>query len=310
MRIINTCLYTLCCFVSTVSTYAQHSYTLPDSVHRILFLGNSITYAGQYVSYIEAALALSDPERKFEIINVGLPSETVSGLSEEGHADGKFPRPDLHERLARVLEQTQPDLVFASYGMNDGIYLPFDDERFQAYKNGINWLHEEVENAGATIIHLTPPVYDERKGAAYANLLDIYSEWLISNRYTKDWLVVDVHGPMKKYMEDKRLLDPDFKYAADGVHPNKSGHWIMTRPLLAYLGMTQIATYQDADAAFGSFSNGLDVLQLVEERQAITKDTWLSATGHTRPGMKTGIPLDAAEIKSKEIQREIDRLLR
>ena len=36
----------------------------------------------------------------------------------------KIPRPDLHERLERVLTQTKPDLVFARYGMNDGIYLP------------------------------------------------------------------------------------------------------------------------------------------------------------------------------------------
>jgi hypothetical protein len=37
-----------------LSVQGQDSYTLPDSVHRIVFLGNSITYAGQYVSYIEA----------------------------------------------------------------------------------------------------------------------------------------------------------------------------------------------------------------------------------------------------------------
>jgi len=34
----------------------------------------------------------------FEILNLGLPSETVSGLSEPNHAGGAFPRPDLHER--------------------------------------------------------------------------------------------------------------------------------------------------------------------------------------------------------------------
>ena len=85
---------------------AQDRATLPESVHRVLFLGDSITYGGQYVSFVEAYFVTRYPERQIEFINAGLPSETVSGLSEEGHADGKFPRPDLRERLARVLEQT------------------------------------------------------------------------------------------------------------------------------------------------------------------------------------------------------------
>ncbi|WP_339785858.1 SGNH/GDSL hydrolase family protein [uncultured Imperialibacter sp.] len=285
-----------------LSAQSQGSYIIPDSVQRIAFLGNSITYAGQYVSYIEACLKLTYPNRKFEVINVGLPSETVSGLSEPNHADGKFPRPDLRERLDRVLEQTQPELVFASYGMNDGIYLPFDDSRFQAYKEGINWLHEEVSKSGAVIIHLTPPVFDERKGAAYANVLDIYSDWLISNRYTKGWSVADVHGPMKKHLEDRRLIDPDFKYASDGVHPDKAGHWIMAKAILAYLELNELAR---ADTA----SNGEKILQLIEERQSIMKDAWLTATGHTRPGMNEGIPLSEANLKARAIEVIIQKLI-
>ena len=92
---------------------------------RVLFLGDSITYSGQYVELIEAYFVTRFPKRQIEFLNLGLPSETVSGLSEPGHAGGAFPRPDLHERLARVLEKTKPDVVIACYGMNDGIYLPF-----------------------------------------------------------------------------------------------------------------------------------------------------------------------------------------
>src|SRR4051812_25020588 len=78
-------------------------------VHRVVFLGDSITYSGQYVEFIEAFLRLDDPAIRREFLDLGLPSETVSGLSEPGHAAGKFPRPDLHERLDRVLEQTRPN---------------------------------------------------------------------------------------------------------------------------------------------------------------------------------------------------------
>src|SRR5687768_9469213 len=62
-------------------------------VARIVFLGDSITHSGQYVDEVEAELLLAYPGRRFEVISVGLSSETVSGLSEVGHAKGKFPRP-------------------------------------------------------------------------------------------------------------------------------------------------------------------------------------------------------------------------
>src|SRR6476660_7203779 len=92
---------------------------------RIVFLGDSITHSGEYVTCLEAYLLTHFPERPYEIIDVGLPSETVSGLSEPGHAGGAFPRPNLHERLDRVLQKLNPNLVIACYGMNDGIYYPY-----------------------------------------------------------------------------------------------------------------------------------------------------------------------------------------
>jgi hypothetical protein len=97
--------------------------------HTILFLGNSITYAGGYIEDVEAWYLTRHPRHNIAFIDLGLPSETVSGLSEPGHADGRFPRPDLHERLRRVLEKVHPEVIFACYGMNDGIYLPFDQGR-------------------------------------------------------------------------------------------------------------------------------------------------------------------------------------
>src|SRR5258706_9890367 len=92
--------------------------------HRIVFLGDSITYSGQYIDYLESVLLARYPDQRYELLDLGLPSETVSGLSEPGHAGGQFPRPCLFERLDRVLAKTKPDIVFACYGMNDGIYYP------------------------------------------------------------------------------------------------------------------------------------------------------------------------------------------
>jgi lysophospholipase L1-like esterase len=287
----------------------QESYTVPEDVSRIVFLGNSITYKGLYVTYLETWLTLTYPERNIEFMNVGLPSETVSGLSEPGHAKGAYPRPVLRERLDRVLEQTNPDLVFACYGMNDGVYLPFDDARFRKYREGIEWLHAEVMASGAEIVFLTPPVYDPRKGAAYSNVLDIYSAWLISKRYTDQWKVADLHGPMRTFLEEQREADPSFYLARDGVHPGETGHWLMAREILHFMGHQEVKDIGTIQGALAPFPYGQEVLELIDRRQRIMKDAWLTSTGHTRPRMKEGMSMEDAEASCQEIRQTIDTLL-
>ncbi len=284
-------------------------YSIPEDTKRIVFLGNSITYQGKFVSYIDAYLTLRYPEKKLEIINVGLPSETVSGLSEPNHADGKFPRPDLRERLQRVLDGLKPDLVIANYGMNDGIYLPFDEARFDKFKTGIEWMHQSVENSGAHLIHVTPPIYDEQKGVDYANVLDLYSDWLVSCRYSSlNWKVIDLHLPMKKHLEYQRLIDPDFTFAKDGIHPNDLGHFIMAREILSGLG-EQVKEAKNIEELLSSFPRGMTILSLVEQRQEILRNAWLSQTRHQRPGLPDGLPLSEASQKAEKINQEIQLLL-
>ncbi|SFB25959.1 Lysophospholipase L1 [Algoriphagus aquimarinus] len=296
--------------VFNVSAFSQTDYSIPEEAQRIVFLGNSITYAGQYISYVETYHRLKHPDRDLEWINVGLPSETVSGLSEDNHAGGAFPRPDLHERLDRVFEQLQPDVVFVNYGMNDGIYLPLDEERFQKYKDGINWLDAKITAIGAHAIFVTPPIFDPLKGAAYANVLDSYSDWLLSRRYTDEWKVLDIHWPMRKYLEDQRGLDSAFYLAKDGVHPGEIGHWLMANEILLGIGESEVMEFADIHEAIASFANGEEVLMLVSKRQAILRDAWLRSTGHLRPGLSEGMPMLEAEEIAMEIEEQIKVLLK
>lgn len=305
----------LFCFSLLICCQAFAVHNIGDSVKRILFLGNSITWAGNYVNDVDAYLTAIYPERNFYVINAGLPSETVSGLSEDDHAGGSFPRPDLHERLARVLEQTKPDLVFACYGMNDGIYLPLNNERFQKFKDGINWLHNEVLKTGARLIHITPPVYDESKGKSigYANVLDRYSNWLLGLKKSSAWEVIDIHFPMKKYLEAHRRVDKKygldgFALTNDGVHPGEAGHWIMAKQILLYLGRNEV---KKSASVIESLSQTIDAgryIELVSQRDNMMRDAWLSATGHKRPGLPQGLALSEAQIKYDELTHRIKSL--
>ena len=155
----------LLCFSGVVTAADQAPAKLLDQSRRMVFLGDSITAAGQYVAYFDAWLETRGAENTPTVIDAGLPSETVSGLSEEGHAGGQFPRPDLAERLDRGLAITKPDLVIACYGINCAIYEHFDEGRLKKYQDGIAHLKSAVEKVGATLVLVTPPFYDDQRAA-------------------------------------------------------------------------------------------------------------------------------------------------
>lgn len=293
------------------------SQEIGSGVKKILFLGNSITHQGNYVNDVETYVLTRLPERKLEFMNLGLPSETVSGLSEPDHAGGSFPRPDLHERLQRVLQQTRPDLVIACYGMNDGIYLPFDNERFDRFIKGVQWLHDSVVSTGAKIIHVTPPHYDEWRGgkAGYENTLRRYAAWLLEQRARQKWKVIDIYTPMEKYLAAHRRVDASFNIdgfalSPDGIHPEETGHWIMARQILLYLGFTDAKRYPSIKASLGKIQNGKEIYALVKKRQNLMRDAWLTSTGHLRPGLPTGLPLVEAEEKARDITGKLDTLMK
>jgi lysophospholipase L1-like esterase len=292
-------------------------------VRRVVFLGDSITYAGQYIEYVEAFVRARDPALRCEFLDLGLPSETVSGLSEPGHAGGRFPRPVLSERLDRVLARTKPDLIVACYGMNDGIYYPFSMERFRKYQEGITDLRSKAAAIGARVLHLTPPVFDPAPIRSktlpagldeyrlpfegYDDVLDRYSAWLLA-RKADGWDVVDLHGPLKRQLEDGHRRDPRFRLADDGVHLNAAGHWRIARSILA-AWKYEVPDAGSGEEALSTLPHGRVVLGLVQKRQRLLKDAWLTDTGHKRPGMAPGLPLDEARRRGDEIEAEIRKNL-
>lgn len=294
--------------LSAATPALTQSSPFPKGTKRILFLGNSITYAGTYVTDLETYFITHFPKQSYEFINAGLPSETVSGLSEPNHADGRFSRPDLHERLDRVLAQTKPDVVFACYGMNDGIYLPLDEARFRAFQEGMRWLHTQLEKAGAKrIIFLTPPAHDDKKlGLQGYNLtLDAYSRWLLTQRDSSKWEVADVHFPMNRFLLDKRSVDSTFKLAPDGVHPGELGHWLIARQVLQFLDQNVADTPELSATLLNNLRNA-ELANLVSQRQAIMKDAWLNLTGHKRPEMAPGLPM----LEARRLYNNIDARIR
>ncbi|MEM7233787.1 MAG: SGNH/GDSL hydrolase family protein [Planctomycetota bacterium] len=217
----------------------------------IVFLGDSITQNGTYIDYVESFLATRFPQVKFRIHNIGLSSETVSGTSEVDHDP---PRPFVHDRFARDVVPLAPDVVVVCYGMNDGNYSAFDEDRFRAYRRGVRLLVRRIRNeTGARVTFLTPPPFDaERRRVSdpdakhdgyknphvgYDDVLAGYSKWLLGLRAPR-WqdglrlVVGDVHGLTNRHLERRRRDRQGFYLAGDAVHPNATGHWLIAQALL------------------------------------------------------------------------------
>ena len=298
-----------CSLLVSCATHETRERPMLPGATRVLVLGDSITHSGQYVEFIETYFVTRFPGRTIEFLNLGLPSETVSGLSEAGHAGGQFPRPDLHERLERVLEKTKPDVVIACYGMNDGIYLPFSGDRLGKFTNGLVRLRDRVAAARAKIIHVTPPTFDEArgKGPGYGETLDRYADWMLAQRRA-GWDVVDLHGPMNRHLAERRRTEPGFFLAGDGVHPGEAGHWIMAKQILLYLGAKDLTNIDAPKAMLSVHPEGNQLLRLIQQKQHLLRDAWLTETGHQRPGMSKGLPIAEAQAKAEELQKNIQTL--
>ena len=298
--------------IAGLSLFALNAAAAPfstDGVKTVMFLGDSITHGGHYVAIFDARLRELRGNRVPDVINLGLPSETCSGLSEAYHP---FPRPDVHERLDRALARLKPDLVFACYGMNDGIYHPFSEERFAAYRAGVEKLVRKVTATGAKLYLITPPPFDPvpmRKSGkllpadaeefGYKGIFEGYND--VMGRYAA-WLktfkgpiqgVIDVRTPIMAKVEALRRGNPGLTLSGDGVHIDRRGHEIFATALLNGLGLD------------GEPAPDAALLKLVGQKHQATHVAWLTEVGHQRPGPNATRPFAESMAQAAAAEKKI-----
>jgi lysophospholipase L1-like esterase len=268
---------------------------------RVVFLGDSNTQAGGYVTFTTYYLEKLHPKTDFDVLGLGLASETLSGLSEEGHAGGKFPRPCLFERLDRLLEKVKPEVVFACYGMNDGIYLPLDRGRSAAFQKGVRKLIDQCKAAGVKQIFLiTPPIYDLTAKAGefnYDEVLAEYARWETTLK-APGTHVIDLHTAMRKARDGR--AEP---FAKDRVHFGDDGHLLVARTILAALG---VKAPEETVAAIKADP----LYKLVAEKRELRSAAWVKHVGYTREKTVKPQPLGTAEADAAKLQEKIDALRR
>lgn len=278
----------------------------PLEPERWLVLGDSIAWDGRWVADLQTWLVVTRGAQAPELVDGALPSETVAGLSEPEHLQHGFARPCLFERLGRVLDGVQPDFVLACYGMNDGLYQPLDEARSAAFRSGVERLVGELERRGLAFTLLTPPPFDETRasvgrGADYDAVLESYSAWLVAQR-ARGWSVIDTRAGLTTLLARERTLDPAFTFSPDGVHLDERGH----RAFAVFVAGA-LAPDATAQREPEHIEATLAHLDPAPARALVTtlRDAWLTHTGHQRPGLPQGWPLDAARARAHELRQTL-----
>jgi len=301
--------------VGTLATdYASRA--LKRTGPKIVFLGDSITANGAYIDYAETWFLLNSRQRLPRFIDLGLSSETVSGLSEPHHP---FPRPWVHDRLDRVLEATHPEVVVACYGINCGIYQPFSEERFAKYQEGIKTLIDKVNAIGGRVVLFTPPpfagkytkVREPADGTDfgfktpykdYDDVMARYAAWLLTLDGNDGVRVADIRKAMLPHIAHS--------YARDPVHPKPFGHEVMGEAFLRHWGAkTGVTIPSDGTSPHQDDALWQAVQKLVRERRLAYDKALLDHIGHKRPGAKPKYSLAGGIERAQEIDARIAGLL-
>ncbi len=288
-----------CLLATVVVACAQSAEALAGK--RIVVLGDSITQGGTYVSFMDYFLQKSRPQLRFEVYPLGLSSETLSGLSEAGHAGGKFPRPSLFERLGRTLEKMKPEVVFACYGINDGIYQPLEEARFKAFQTGVTKLLDQCQAAGVKQVYLvTPPIFDATTKPGefnYDSVMTAYAAWEVQLK-RPGLTVIDLHTAMRKARDARTEV-----FSRDRVHPGDDGHLLMARTILAGAGVTTLdITAKEAMAD--------PLFKAVDQLRKLRASKWMAYIGYSRERVVAPTPLGDADEQVAKLQAKVDELRR
>jgi lysophospholipase L1-like esterase len=265
---------------------------------RVVYLGDSITQSGEYVTLVTYYLEKLHPKKDFDVIGLGLESETLSGLSEDGHADGKFPRPCLFERLGRLLEKAKPRPRVRLL-WDQRRHLPLDDERFAAFKKGVTKLIEKCKEAGVKEVYLiTPPIFDftPKKGEFnYDTVMTEYAKWEAELK-VPGVRVIDLHTAMRKARDAR--TEP---FSKDGVHPGDDGHLLIARTVLTALAVNV------PDETVADIQKD-PLYKLIAEKRTLRSAHWMKHIGYTRENTVKPEPLGTVEVDAAKVQERIDAL--
>lgn len=285
----------------------------------VLVVGDSVTDGGKYVSYLNSYFRLHQPQEEVQFINLGVSSETVSGLSEPAHP---FPRPCVLNRMDKITDHFQAAMAIICYGINDGIYYPLSQERMDAYEKGMEILVEKFQQKGIEVCIMTPPPFDchsfqhemydiDALEFSYLNpyigyneVMGAYANMLLDKFAGTVSTIINLHSILSEDIKTRREVDPAYR-SGDGIHPDQHGHYIIARTILSNLFHVNLSKFED----MLSGDNGT-FLKLIEEKDLILHSYYKEMIGHDNPFKNQVFPYGLMGAKIKELDTTIDTYIK
>ena len=201
---------------------------------RVVFVGNSITEAGYYESYIWLYYMLHYPGRRVTIYNAGIGGDRAKNIV---------------ARLDDDVFAKKPTIICLTFGMNDSGYWEFlqanadstAKERVKECRSYFDQITKRLKDYPAEKIMITSSLYDETvknpknyfpKKSQAMDAIAAFQERAASDNH---WGFVDFLHPMTAITLREQQKDSTFTLTgSDRIHPGNAGHFVM-----AYLFLKQ-----------------------------------------------------------------------
>jgi len=205
---------------------------------KVAFVGNSITEAGYYESYIWLYYMLHYPGRRITVYNCGIGGDRAKNI--------------LY-RLDDDVFTKKPTTICLTFGMNDSGYFEFlssnadstAKERVRESRLFFDTIGHKLKTfTAAKKILITSPLYDEtmknpknyfpKKSMAMEEISAFQQKAAMANR----WGFVDFFHPMTEITLREQKRDSAFTLTGpDRIHPGNAGHFVMAWLFLKAQGL-------------------------------------------------------------------------
>src|SRR5205807_2599583 len=125
---------------------------------KVVWLGSTLIEREQRYGYWETALTARWPDRNITFRNLGWSGDNVYG---EARLAFDITKPELGlKRMVDLTLAEKPTVIFICYGTNES----FEGEAgLEKFEKGLEKLLDELKPAGARIVLMAPPMFEEAK---------------------------------------------------------------------------------------------------------------------------------------------------
>jgi lysophospholipase L1-like esterase len=208
---------------------------------RIFFVGDSITFRGNYTKQVQNYLNTLYPGYHLSFTNVGVGGWTATNFLQYS---GPIPT-----GLNYVVAQ-HPDIATICFGMNDAGYVPFSASNFNTFVASMTQIVSTLTGAGIQVVLLSPGMVDQSVPYAsnpsnipsdYNTTLGTYAQWVLNFASARGIPAYDIHTLAMSVNAAAKAAHPGLPaytdQPQDGIHPNPSGGLVYAYGLLSALGL-------------------------------------------------------------------------